>query len=67
MMTLTDEQKKILTTVAQNVPVEKRTLLLERTEALMKFRPRSDESFLEAVTLACAGLVQQFDGYVIPE
>jgi hypothetical protein len=67
MMALTDDQKTILATVAQTVPLEKRALLLERTEALMKFRPRSDESFREVVTLACAGLVQQFDGFVIPE
>jgi hypothetical protein len=50
-----DQQVKILTTVAQNVPVEKHALLLERTAALMKFRSRSNESFREAVTLATVG------------
>jgi hypothetical protein len=62
MFTLSDEQAKILTTVAQNIPEEKRGLLLERTAALMQFRPRSDESFREAVKLATVGLVQ-YDGF----
>jgi len=63
MLTLSDEQVNILTTVAQAVPVEKRTLLLERTAALMKFRPRTNESFREAVSLATVGLIQ-YDGFV---
>jgi hypothetical protein len=61
MWTLTDEQVQILTTVAQNVPVEKRSLLLERTAALMKFRSRSDQDFKDAVQLASVGLIQSDD------
>ena len=61
MLTLTDEQVKILTTVAQNIPIEKRGLLLERTAALMKFRSRSDADFRDALTLATVGLVQGTD------
>ena len=58
MLTLTDAQVKILTAVAQNISVEKRSLLLERTAALMKFRNRrSDDDFKDAVTLASVGLV----------
>jgi hypothetical protein len=65
MFALTDTQVKILKTVAQNVPVEKRGLLLERTAALMQFRPHSDESFREAVSLATVGLIQ--DGSLIQD
>jgi hypothetical protein len=65
-MLTTDEQVRILTEVAQRIPVEKRGLLLERTAALIQFGSRSNRDFEDAVTLASVGLIQQSDGFVIP-
>ena len=64
-MLTTDEQVKILTTVAERIPVEKHGLLLERTAALMQFRSRTNLDFEDAVALASVDLTQQYDGFVI--
>jgi hypothetical protein len=65
MLMLSDEQVRILTTVAERIPVEKRTLLLERTAAIMKFRSRSSvRDFEDAVALASVGLTRS-DGFAI--
>lgn len=64
MLTLTDAQVRILTETAAKVPIEKRSLLLERVGAILKFRSRSDDDFQDAITLASVGLIQ-YDGFVI--
>jgi len=64
MMSLNNEQMKLLTDIARTVPIEKRDLLLQRTAAMLRFKPRNDiESFREAVSLATVGLIQ-YDGFV---
>jgi hypothetical protein len=58
MVSLSDNQLQIVTTAANVVPVERRSVFLERTAAMLNMRGRfSDGDVQDVVTLALAGLV----------
>jgi len=59
MLTLTDSQIAILTTVAERVPIENEVYCWSGRFA------RGDDDFRDALTLASVGLCQS-DGFVVP-
>jgi hypothetical protein len=62
MVSLTDPQLKIVMTAANAVPVERRSVFLERVGAMLKMRRRfSDADVSDVTQLALAGLVQRAD------
>ncbi|MFZ1048853.1 MAG: hypothetical protein WAN52_24940 [Pseudolabrys sp.] len=59
MLGLTDAQLEIITTAANAVPVERRSVFLERVGAMLKVRGRfSDADVSDVAKLATAGLIQ---------
>jgi hypothetical protein len=59
MVCLTDPQLKIITTAANAVPVERRSVFLERCGAMLKVRGRFTDADVHDVTaLALCGLVR---------
>jgi hypothetical protein len=59
MVSLTDPQLEIIMTAANAVPVERRSVFLERIGAMLKVRGRfSDDDVRPVVALAARGLAQ---------
>ena len=59
MVSLTDPQLKTIMTAANAVPVERRSVFLERCGAMLKLRYRfTDADVADVAQLALAGLVQ---------
>jgi hypothetical protein len=62
MIALSDHQLEIVMTAANGVPVERRSIFLERCGAMLRMRGRfSDDDVADVVKLAMAGLVQTAD------
>ena len=60
MLGLTDNQLDTVMDAARAVPVEQRSVFLERTEAMLRLRrPFTDDDVIDVVRLATAGLIQQ--------
>ena len=56
---LTDSQLDIVMDAARAVPVERRSVFLERTAAMLRLRrPFTDDDVADVVRLALCGLVQ---------
>ena len=59
MIGLTDHQLETIMTAANAVPVERRSVYLERVGAMLRMRGRfTDADVHDVATLAMAGLVQ---------
>jgi hypothetical protein len=68
MLGLTDTQLKIIMSVANGVPVEKRDLYLQRIAAMLTTRGRghfTDADVTDVAKLAMAGLIQTTDSDVV--
>jgi hypothetical protein len=60
MVSLTDSQLAIVTDAARIVPVERRSVFLERTAAMLRMRGNfTDGDIADVVKLALTGLAQQ--------
>jgi hypothetical protein len=60
MLALSDAQLTVVMTAAGGLPVEKRTLFLERVAARLRLRDRfTDADFDDAVRTALRGLIQE--------
>ena len=60
MVSLSDSQLEIVTTAANAVPVERRSVFLERVGAMLKLRGRfSDDDVADVAQLALTGLAHQ--------
>ena len=62
MVSLSDHQLEIVTTAANAVPVERRSVFLERVGAMLKMRRRfTDADVQDVARLALCGLIQTAD------
>ena len=62
MVSLTDNQLKIITDAARTIPVERRDIFLQRCGAMLTMRGRfTDDDVADVARLAMAGLVQTAD------
>ena len=62
MIALSDHQLEIVVTAANAVPVERRSVFLERCGAMLRMRRRfTDTDVAEVAQLALAGLIQTAD------
>ncbi|MGC1856769.1 MAG: hypothetical protein WA725_08430, partial [Pseudolabrys sp.] len=60
MVGLTDSQLKIVMTAANSLPVERRSVFLERVGAMLRMRGRfTDDDVADVAKLALTGLAQQ--------
>jgi hypothetical protein len=61
MISLSDEQLQTVLTAARNVPVEKRSVFLERVAASLQYGPRrtTDADVERACERVARGLIQQ--------
>ncbi|MGB9314744.1 MAG: hypothetical protein WCB62_06925 [Pseudolabrys sp.] len=60
MVGLTDSQLKIVMTAANSLPVERRSVFLERVGAMLRMRGRfTDDDVADVAKLALTGLAHQ--------
>ena len=60
MVSLTDNQLKIITDAARTIPMKRRDIFLQRAGAMLRMRGRfTDSDVADVVKLAMAGLVHQ--------
>ena len=64
MLSLTYSELRIVQDAAQVIPVDRRSIFMERVAAMRKFRSRTDDDLREIVQLATTGLLECCDGFV---